>query len=253
MISTRLPPRDTAFFLDFDGTLAELVSQPDRAAIHPEALAILQELQSAADGAIAVVSGRSIEQLDQMLFPLRLPLAGVHGAERRDASGRVRRVRYNAESEGRITASIADFVNARPGLLMEKKPGAVALHYRQRPELEAESRDFADALARQDPLVQLIGGKKVMEFKLSSRTKGDAIREFMAEAPFAGRRAFFAGDDATDEAGFAVVNGMGGISMKIGPGASAARHRKKNIPAFLDWLAHAALASAPMTRKQEGT
>src|SRR5690606_36563565 len=156
MFPIDLPPEKTAFFLDFDGTLADIVREPDRAAIRPEALSALGELSRLASGALAVVSGRSIEQLDRMLFPLRLPLAGVHGAERRDSNGNVRRAAYDAAAELRLITRIRDFVSAGTGLLMEAKPGAVALHYRQRPEMQAECLAFAAAVKAADRHIQLI-------------------------------------------------------------------------------------------------
>lgn len=253
MFSTRLPPEETAFFLDYDGTLSEIVTEPDRAAIRPDALAALRLLHQAAGGALAVVSGRSIEQLDRMLFPLRLPLAGVHGAELRDGSGHIKRAAYDAEAELRLITRIRNFAAPHAGLLMEAKPGAVALHYRQRPELESECLAFASVLVAADPRIQLLRGKMVAEFKLSRRDKGDAIADFMREPPFLGKRPFFAGDDATDEAGFSIVNRMGGISLKIGPGISCASHRVDSIAAFIPWLRRAAFAAAPVHAGGEGT
>lgn len=231
-----LPPARTAFFLDVDGTLAEIVADPGRAFVGAGTLAALDRLARAAGGAVAVVSGRSIAQLDRMLHPLRLPAAGVHGLERRDAAGTVLRTPVDADAQRRLAAAVGAFVEGRSGLLAEVKPGSVALHYRKRPELEADCLAFAIDLARDDSRIELVEGKKVIEMKLAARTKGDAIADFMAEAPFNGRRPFFAGDDVTDEAGFTLVNGMGGVSLKVGPGQTHARHRVEDMAAFAAWL-----------------
>ena len=231
-----LAPARTAFFLDFDGTLARIVPDPAQAAVGPEVLAALRQLAQAAGGAVAVVSGRSIAQLDRKLHPLRLPAAGVHGLERRDAGGRVSKTPFDAALHHRLAAAVGAFVGGRPGLLAEVKPGSVALHYRKRPEMAADCMGFATAQARADPRIRIVPGKMVVEMKLGPRTKGDAIADFMAEAPFSGRLPFFAGDDVTDEAGFVLVNGMGGVSLKVGPGETQARHRVDDIAAFADLL-----------------
>jgi trehalose 6-phosphate phosphatase len=235
-----LAPARTAFFLDFDGTLARIVPDPAQAAVGLDVLAALRQLAQAAGGAVAVVSGRSIAQLDRMLHPLHLPAAGVHGLERRDAGGRLFKTPFDAALHHRLAAAVGAFVGGRPGLLAEVKPGSVALHYRKRPEMAADCMGFATAQARADPHISIVPGKMVIEMKLGPRTKGDAIADFMAEAPFSGRLPFFAGDDITDEAGFLLVNQMGGVSLKVGPGETQARHRVDDIAAFTDWLQHLA-------------
>ena len=231
-----LAPSLTAFFLDVDGTLAPIVANPADARVPPPMRAALARLDRAAGGAVAVVSGRSIAQLDAMLHPLRLPAAGVHGLERRGAGGGLTRGPVDAAAQHRLARRVGGFVEGRPGLLAEVKPGAVALHYRKRPDMAVDCLAFAIDLAREDGHIRLVEGKKVIEMKLSPRTKGDAIADFMREAPFRGRQPFFAGDDLTDEAGFAVVNAMGGMSLKIGPGETAARYRIADAAAFAAWL-----------------
>lgn len=233
---TALDPATTAFFLDFDGTLAEIVPDPEEAAPSEEtrhALAVLQRISS---GAIALVSGRSIATLDRKLAPLRLPATGVHGMERRNGSGIFWRADFDPDDLARVAAETSAFVAARHGLSMESKPGSVALHYRNRPELEADCLAFATARANALPSVRLLPGKMVIEMTFGRRDKGEAIADFMKEPPFAGRLPFFAGDDATDEAGFAVVNAMGGVSVKIGEGESLARFRLPDCAALTAWL-----------------
>lgn len=248
----RLAPGRTAFFLDVDGTLAEIVSDPARASVPAplrETLAVLARL---AGGALALVSGRSIAQLDAMLHPLVLPLAGVHGLERRDIGGTITRLEIDTAAHQSLAATITAFARTRPGLQAEEKPGSVALHFRNRPELAAECRAFmADQRAR-DSRLTLVEGKMVAELKFGTRDKRQAIADFMTEAPFRGRRPFFAGDDITDEAGFAGVNAAGGVSVKIGSGPSAADHRLADPAALARWLENVIAMAAPDGEQTRG-
>lgn len=232
---SHLPPLDvtrTAFFLDFDGTLAEIVDDPALAEIKPRTLAAVEKLAAAAGNAVAVVSGRSVAQLDRFLHPLRLPLAGVHGMERRMPDGRLMTTAVDEDAQDALQARVAAFAEANPGLLAEPKPGSVALHYRNRPDLGSTCGDLAEGLARADPRIRVVPGKMVFEMKLGTLTKADAIAAFMQEPPFRGRLPFFAGDDMTDEAGFELVNALDGISLKIGPGDTAARYRIADTATF---------------------
>ena len=226
----------TAFFLDFDGTLAEIAANPELASVKPQTLAALARLHTMAGGAVAVVSGRPIAQLDALLQPLRLPLAGVHGLERRDSDGAVQRVPTDADAYRQLASTVGDFASSRPGLVAEAKPGSVALHYRQRPDYQPECLELAERVAGKGSPVRLLRGKMVIEMTLAARTKGDAITDFMKERPFLGRRPFFAGDDVTDETGFATVNAMGGMSVKVGPGPTCARYRAADVDSIAEAL-----------------
>lgn len=222
--------------MDCDGTLADLAETPEQARVEPEIREIVGSLYDLSGGALAVISGRPIVQLDRMLAPLTLPVAGVHGAERRDAAGIVHRAEIAAAIEPAIERA-REFVDRHPGTLCETKPGSVALHYRQRPDLAPVVAEFAAGLVRRHPELRTVLGKMVVEFLASGRTKGDALCDFMREAPFAGRTPFFIGDDFTDETGFAVVEERGGTALKIGPGETAASARFGDITAFHRWLA----------------
>ena len=226
----------TAFFLDFDGTLAEIVRDPNKAAPTRETRTLLARLVESTEGAVAIVSGRSIAMLDEKLAPLRLPAAGVHGIERRTSDGTMMRAHYDPDDLARVAAETSAFAQARPGLLMERKPGSVALHYRSRPALREECIAFAAARGEALPEIRLLEGKMVIEMAFGRRDKGQAIAAFMEEKPFAGRLPVFIGDDRTDEAGFAVVNALGGITIKIGTGDTLARFRLPDVPAMTAWL-----------------
>ncbi|WP_333829272.1 trehalose-phosphatase [Pararhodobacter sp.] len=240
-----LLPSETAFFLDVDGTLAEIVADPAQACIPPDALTTLKALSDAAGGALALVSGRSIAQLDAMLHPLVLPVAGVHGLERRDFDGRVSRMVVDTAAHRRLVSAVDSFASTRPGLQTEEKPGSVALHFRNRPELGADCLHFMNTECNGDSRLTLVQGKMVAELKFGSRDKRQAIADFMNEHPFRGRRPFFAGDDVTDEAGFAGVNALGGISVKVGSGDSAAHFRLADPAALAGWLARLLASRAP--------
>ena len=235
----RLPPyaADWALFLDVDGTLVEYAARPD--AVRPGAgeLELLVGLQRAARGALALISGRSVADLDAMFAPLALPAAGQHGVERRDFQGGVHRGAIPPPALRRIAASLGEFAARHQGLLFEDKGHNLALHYRLAPQLAAAARAaLGEAAAQLGAGFELLHGKMVVELKPSGRDKGSAIEEFMREAPFAGRRPVFVGDDHTDEFGFGVVNRLGGESVKVGAGESAARWRIADAGAVRAWL-----------------
>ncbi|WKW49518.1 trehalose-phosphatase [Rhodomicrobium lacus] len=225
-----------AFFLDFDGTLTEIADTPAAVVVDPRMPAALASLSASTGGAVAIVTGREIGTIDRLLSPLRLPVAGVHGYELRDAGG-FRLTEASDEAAGaRIESLLAEFVAQNPGLLLEKKRGALALHYRLRPELEALCLALVRELADPLPGFILTHGKMVVELRLHRATKGTAIGLLMQQQPFQGRVPFFAGDDATDEDAMIVVNALGGITAKVGPGESAAQYRIPDVPSFLSWL-----------------
>jgi len=227
-----------ALFLDVDGTLLEIMQHPDEVRAAPRLKHLLAAAGRALGGALALVSGRSIASLDQVFAPLCLPAAGLHGLERRDARGRVH---YPSGYADRIAAArrgLMDFVQSEPGLLLEDKGAALALHYRNAPELADACRRRIEAArdaAGEDFHIQQ--GKMVFELKPSGQDKGTAVIAFMTEPPFQGRQPVFIGDDVTDEDGFRAVNALGGLSIRVGESAgSAARFVAADVPEILDWL-----------------
>ena len=197
-------------------------------------------------GRVAIVSGRPIAELDRMLAPLVLPAAGVHGMERRGADGILRRIPAPDFTLVRTRAS--ELAARHPGLWVEEKYGALALHYRQAPELQQVCLDTMAAAVQESAGLILMAGKMIVEVKAGGVSKGTAIRDFLAEAPFLGHRPLFAGDDTTDEAGFEYLQGAGGIGLKVGPGPSAANCRIGSAAALRSALADAAGVST--TRKE---
>lgn len=228
--------RDTALFFDFDGTLAPIVPNPHEVALPPRTAELLGRLSAQASGAVAVVSGRPVSELDLLLAPLVLPLAGVHGRQRRDGAGLYTDTATDLAAVDGAEKPLAAFSACNAGTLVERKPGAVALHYRQRPELAGTVVELARAIAREEAGLRLIEGKMVVEFCVGRIGKGDAVAAFLAETPFIGRRPIYFGDDVTDEDAYPVVDAAGGISVRIGPGATRARHRLPDVAALQGWL-----------------
>ena len=229
-----LPPR-AALFLDFDGTLVAIASRPEAVVVGPWVVPTLQALHERLDGALALVSGRPLAEIDAMLSPLRLAAAGVHGVERRDADGRVR-VQAGTPPAA-VIERVEQLVARHPGLRLERKPSALALHYREAPELGemCASAVLAAMRPHADEWTTLIG-KCVVEVKPRRASKAHAVRDFLATTAFAGREPVFVGDDATDEDGFSAVQLAGGWGVKVGEGPSGARYRLADPQAVQAWL-----------------
>lgn len=232
-----------AIFLDFDGTVVEIADRPDAVRVDASTIRLLEALGERTDHALAVVSGRDIAIVDRMLHPLVLPAAGVHGLQRRDAAGKLHLTAMEPAELDSAVLFIEEAIGREPGVVVETKTGAVALHYRSRPELERRCRDIVESIVWRRSDLQLMQGKMVFEIRLQGSDKGDVIEAFLAEPPFSGRTPIFAGDDVTDEVGFAIVNARGGVSIKIGESSTLARFRAANVRELHAWLA--ALAHEP--------
>jgi trehalose 6-phosphate phosphatase len=234
----RLRAADIALFLDVDGTLLEIEREPGAVHVPDRLCRILADLQAATAGALALVSGRSLDQLDRLFSPLRLSAAGLHGLERRNLGRGVERAAPDPAILARARARLAAFAEATAGVLLEDKGLTLALHYRNAPAAAPAAIALAEAAAAEsEGTLVVLRGKMVCELKPPGADKGRAIAAFMAEPPFAGRRPVFAGDDLTDEAGFATINRMGGISIRIGDGApTAATFAHADVTAVQSWL-----------------
>jgi trehalose 6-phosphate phosphatase len=241
------PTDPIAVFLDFDGTLAHIVERPDLARVPASLLAALRDAYTVLDGALALVTGRSIASLDALLEPLQLPAAGVHGIEYRDVTGGIHSVSAPPVPDWARTELIALAASA-PGLLLEDKGHGVALHFRQAPEHEARVREgVRKVFARLGTDFAIQDGKMVVELRPSCATKGTAVARFMENPPFAGRQPVFIGDDITDEDAFRVVNELDGYSIKVGRrhSGSAARYELADVGAVRKWL-------MPLTQPKPG-
>jgi trehalose 6-phosphate phosphatase len=223
-----------AVFLDFDGTLVDIAPQPEAVIVPPALAATLEQLHRYLGGALALISGRPITQIDAFLKPLALPAAGVHGAERRGVDGTV--TLLSTHPLERVEAGALALAREDSRLRVETKRGSVALHYRQAPEREADCIAAMQAAVEQSPGLTLLRGKMVVEAKPGGASKGAAIEAFMAEPPFAGRTPVFVGDDITDEVGFATVQRMKGLGVKVGEGATVAWQRIATPALFREQL-----------------
>ncbi len=232
------PPRsEWAYFFDIDGTLAELAATPAVVPIAPALIAGLGALINRTGGAVAVVSGRTLHDIDTIFHGMAIPAAGQHGAERRDAAGRLTALARSAVLAVEREA-LAHVVSQHAGLLLEDKGFSIALHYRAAPSLAAYAHRLMAAAQRRlgaDFLVQ--AGKRLVELVPASTNKGLAVNAFMQAPPFRGRLPVFLGDDVTDEFAFAAVDALGGHAIKVGAGASRARWRLPSVDAVSAWIA----------------
>jgi trehalose 6-phosphate phosphatase len=211
-----LDPSNLALFLDVDGTLLEIEDHPSDVWADPSLVAMLANIATGLGGAMSLISGRQIADIDRIFAPVRFAAAGAHGSELRqhpDDSVAITQSSLPAP----LIARIRTFVEQNPGLLLEEKRGGVSLHYRRAPQLEEQCKSFVQGLLPDiGKDFRLIAGKMVLELAPADHNKGAAITEMMRREPFMGRRAVFVGDDVTDEDGFRAVNGMDGITIRVG-------------------------------------
>lgn len=228
-------PHRYALFLDIDGTLIDIADNPDGISVPPDLSDNLQLVSEMLGGALALVTGRALAYADTLFGSYRFPIAGLHGAERRSASGTVDRMepsRPLAELKKRLSAEARQW----PGILVEDKGLAVAAHYRQAPEyqqqVEAVMTRYVELAG---PSYTLQRGKMVLEIRPAKASKGEAMKAFLSEPPFQGRIPVTVGDDVTDEAMFNAANELKGHSIRI-------------VETPADSVAQATLASAAQLR-----
>jgi len=227
-----------ALYLDIDGTLLEIAPSPERVEVPAWMVPLLHRLSARLDGAVAFVSGRTIDAIDALFQPLKLPAVGVHGGE----------IRVEGQTVSMDEALVGELQGALPllrnaiaplhGVWLEDKRCAIALHYRSVPERGREVLKVAElVVAGLGPAFAPLVGKCVVEIRARHLTKGAGIRRLMESEPFRGRSPIFAGDDVTDEDAFEYVNQVGGISLRIGSSApSAATHRLADPAQLHRWL-----------------
>lgn len=215
-------PARAALFLDFDGTLVDLAPTPDGIVVPPGLPHLLEVLSDRTGGALALVSGRSVEALSGFLPGFDGPMVGGHGAQLR-LDGQVTQHAF-AQSDAlrRITEAAQRFAAQHDGLLAEPKPTGVVLHYRGAPAREAEVLAFAGALAEATAGIELHDAKMAAELRPEDVGKDRAVAHLLGKAPFHGRVAVFCGDDATDEPAMRLAVALGGTACKIGHGDSVA-------------------------------
>lgn len=233
-----VPADNWALFLDVDGCLVDFADTPDGVNVPERLRATLEALSARLGGALALVSGRSLQGLDHLFAPLRVATAaGLHGLERRSASG-ARDAPPPPGALGSIRAEAEQLARRWPGVVVEDKGAALGLHWRRAPNAGDALRDFADAVLPRLPGYRLQHGNQVVELRPAEGDKGSAIDALLEEPPFRGRVPVFAGDDITDESGFAIVNRRGGLSVLVGDREPSAAHYALHSPeAVRRWLA----------------
>lgn len=240
-------PATHAFFLDLDGTLLDLAATPDAVAPEPWLGALLARLEDKTDGALAIVTGREIAFVDRLFPQHRFTVAGLHGAEFRPSAGIAREAAAliadgtPSENLGAALAYARAESRGLTGVLVEDKTRAFALHYRLAPaQRERVEAIMGEALALAGAAFQLRHGKAVVELCPKNADKGLIVRNLMCLPPFTLRRPVAAGDDLTDEAMFAAVNEMNGLSIRVALGdadrATAAMAFAATPTAFRHWL-----------------
>jgi trehalose 6-phosphate phosphatase len=236
------PLSRAALFLDLDGTLAPIVATPEEVVPDPRRTAVLARAQSALDGRLAVISGRTVEEVDRILEACCPHVAGIHGLDLRLDDQRQAAEPHPALADA---AGVFEAVsNAQFGLRVEEKPLSVALHYRQAPQAEPAVTELAARLAEATGL-KLQKGRMVVELKTPGADKGDAVRSFMAGTAFARAVPIFVGDDLTDEAGFSAAAALGGFGVFVGPPRETLATGRLDSPAaVLDWIEAALVAGA---------
>ena len=232
-----LEPSKIALFLDVDGTLLDIEDHPEGVRATSSLIERLARLSAGLDGALSLISGRPVADVDRIFAPARFAAAGAHGAELRlHTDDPVSSTKTSLPAS--ILEQLRAFAGSDPGLLLEEKRSGVSLHYRRAPHLEQQCTTLVHRLLPDiEKDFRLIAGKMVFEFAPVAHNKGAAIGEMMQRQPFAGRSPVFVGDDVTDEDGFRAVNALGGITIRVGGSAgSEATYSLPDVAAVHRWL-----------------
>lgn len=237
------PGSNWALFLDIDGTLLDIAETPDQVRVPPALRNDLDLAASQLEGALALVSGRPVSDIDRLFDPLRLPASGQHGGEWRPVPQQATEVIAGQTVPPNLRAVADGLLRLHPGIVVEQKSHAIAVHYRHAPDLGPElGARLAEAMAGIDGL-QLLSGRSVWEVKDSSQSKGTAVQRFMARPGFAGRLPVFVGDDTTDLDGFLAVEALGGLALPVGPLVRSGKPGFADPVAVRAWLAEFAAVS----------
>ena len=221
---------DDALFLDVDGVLLEIAPTPDSVHVPHDLIELLYRLSVVLDGAIALVSGRPVDDVDRLFRPYRFAALGVHGCERRGVDGELRFPSVDARAINLLHDECCSFVGDSHDLMAEYKPCGVAIHYRLAPECADSVRDYLEGLAgRAGPAFSVIEGQHVCEIKPAAHSRASAIHEMLTLRPFRGRRPIFIGGNLAQDA-FKAVNVAGGLAIEVGTdGPTAATLRIANV------------------------
>tara|TARA_B100000949_G_C14278569_1_gene450737 strand:+ start:2043 stop:2849 length:807 start_codon:yes stop_codon:yes gene_type:complete len=240
-----IDPAQYALFSDFDGTIVEIASRPDAIEYTGDDATLFAKAMKAFGGAVAIVSGRNLDDVAHYVGDYKGVISGGHGTELR-IEGEVERHKLpDPEHLEHIKAAVAEFAVIDPRVILEEKTYGIVLHFRQNPEMEFKARKFAECLLEGRDDFELQPAKMALEIKPKNISKAAAIEKIMLAPAFFGRTPIYVGDDATDETAFAYVNEQDGISIKIGDGPTAARYRTESPASFKKWL------SGQMTKRRD--
>lgn len=221
--------------LDFDGVLAPIVTRPQDARPLPRSAAAVRDL-AALDGVdVALVSGRTLDDLARLAGPPpSVALVGSHGAQVADGAGRDVGAAATLDDAARdllarASAALHAISAAAPGTFVEDKPAGTVLHTRQAARgVAARAAAAAAEGPGRWPGVHCVPGKEVVDLSVVDVTKGTALTALRSAAglPAGSGGVLYAGDDVTDEHAFAALDDAAGdVTVKVGPGPTAARHR----------------------------
>ncbi|HTX23052.1 MAG TPA: trehalose-phosphatase [Steroidobacteraceae bacterium] len=228
---------DWALFLDVDGTLVDLAPTPGTIEVHADLPPLLGRLARRAGGSLALVSGRTLADLDRLFHPFRFPAAGIHGSERRDALGKLHFTGLTSADLAPVRTELRRFVAQHPDLLLEDKGRGLALHFRQAPELEPAVRELLERVRVHLPAdAHLQPGHCVIELKGGASNKRAAVEQFMREPPFEGRVPIYVGDDLTDLDALEYVESLGGQGIFVGPQSKPGYGWLPDPRAVREWL-----------------
>lgn len=234
--------RQVAILLDIDGTLLDIALTPHDVRVPPTLRKTLSILKERTDGALALVSGRSLSDIDLIFEPLKLSAVGGHGAEIRVGPDNTANGMKSRFLDKKTRARLIEVAKVDEGVIMEDKGYSVALHYRLAPNKKRAIEDAVTTICAELPAgsVEILPGKAVIEIKKSGFNKGTALRDLMQQVPFAGRRPIFVGDDVTDEAAFAVVPEFEGMAISVGrmvPGVAQRFETPGDVRRWLERIA----------------
>jgi trehalose 6-phosphate phosphatase len=232
--------RDCAVLLDIDGTLLDLAPTPREVWVLPGLAKTLRSLHEKTSGALALVSGRSLNDIDLIFAPEQFPSVGGHGAEMRISADSEAVAVHAPPMDKELKRRLAAIAKLSPGILLEDKGYSLALHYRLAPHAEKAIYEAVSLIRADLPNapIEVLPGKCVCEIKHSGFTKATGVRELMTHEPFRGRRPFFIGDDVTDESVFAIMPDFGGLAFSVGRRAQGVAGHFDEPRDVRAWLAH---------------
>ena len=240
MVAPSLIPnlRECAILLDVDGTILDLAATPREVRVPPSLRHDIARLSERTGGAVALVSGRSLNDLDLLFSPLRLPAVGGHGAEFRPHAGGELDLRRTVPLDVALKRKFATVAKLGAGIVIEDKTYSIALHYRLAPDLENVVKEAVTRICAENPSasIEILHGKSVVEIKQVGFNKGTAVRELMRLPPFADRHPIFIGDDITDESVFEIISEFDGLAFSVGRTVEGVDGHFEKPEAVRGWL-----------------